>query len=65
MRGFFQEDNGNYSIMRLMCLTSLLASIGFGGASIARDSQGARDLSFYFCTMALTGKVAQKFAEAN
>ena len=51
--------------MRVMCFVSLLASIGFGGAAIVKDSPSAKDLSFYFCTMAMTGKVAQKFAEAN
>jgi hypothetical protein len=61
--GFFTENNGNPSIMRVMCFFSLLASITFAGASIAKNNQPARDLAYYFCTMAMSGKVAQKAVE--
>jgi hypothetical protein len=61
--GFFTESNGNPSIMRVMCFISLFASIGFGGVGVIRNNQAARDLAYYFCTMAMTGKVAQKAVE--
>ena len=60
---FFQEDNGNFSLMRLMCFISLIAAIGFGGWSIWISSATGQALSGMFLGAAFAGKFAQKSVE--
>ena len=67
--GFFQEDNGSYSSMRLMCFVALLAAIMFGGITIWIASHGQQDggngliITFGFLVAAFAPKAIQKFAE--
>ena len=63
--GFFQEDNGNSSSMRLMCFTALLASIGFGFLAILYKGANAEGvyITFGFLIAAFAPKAVQKFAE--
>ncbi len=67
--GFFQEDNGNKSSMRLMAFTSLLAAIVFGFITIKFSlvSQFNPDTGIYitfgFLIAAFAPKTIQKFAE--
>ncbi len=62
--GFFKEDNGNYSSVRLMSFIGLIAAIVFGGYTISHQNvnRGA-DITFSFLAMASGSKVVQKFAE--
>ena len=67
--GFFQEDNGTYSSMRLMCFVSLLAAIAFGLLTILLNANGKADggngiyITFGFLISAFAPKAVQKFAE--
>jgi hypothetical protein len=64
--GFFCEDNGNPSSMRLICFIFGLASIGFGAVAVTKpnaEAGAATNISFAFMTAAVTGKVSQKFLE--
>ncbi len=69
--GFFQEDNGTYSSMRLMCFISLLAAIMFGLLTVClKDSSMANGtanngvfITFGFLISAFAPKAVQKFAE--
>lgn len=62
--GFFKEDNGNYSSVRLMSFIGLIAAIVFGGYTITHpDVQSGTEITFTFLTMASGSKVIQKFAE--
>lgn len=65
--GFFQEDNGHKSSMRLMCFTSLIASIIFGLMSILLGGRGAEGIyiTFGFLLGAFAPKAVQKFAETK
>lgn len=65
--GFFQEDNGHKSSMRLMCFTSLLASIMFGIITILYGGPGTEGLfiTFGFLLGAFAPKAIQKFAESK
>jgi len=62
--GFFEENEGTSSSMRLMCFLSLLASIGFGLLTILRNSG---DVGIYitmgFLLGAFAPKALQKFVE--
>lgn len=65
--GFFQEDNGNKSAMRLMCFIALIAAIVFGIFSVTMpgaDEPGIA-LTGMFLTAAFGGKVTQKLAESK
>ena len=54
---FFKEDNGNLSMMRLMCFMALCTAIGLAFI-------GASDMMVgMFLTFAGAGKIAQKFQE--
>jgi len=67
--GFFEEDNGARSEMRLMCFVSLLAAIGFGLLTILLSAAGKSDggnglfITFGFLVGAFAPKAVQKFAE--
>lgn len=67
--GFFQEDNGSKSLMRLMCFLSLLAAIIFGFLTITLSANGKGDsgtgiyITFGFLIGAFAPKVLQKYAE--
>jgi hypothetical protein len=68
--GFFQEDNGNYSSMRLMSMVALIAAIVFGfltilgpgGSNNAANTNGIY-ITFGFLISAFAPKAVQKFAE--
>jgi len=62
--GFFDEDNGNRSAMRLMSFVALMASIMFGGLTL-QGGGGSEGLyiTFGFLTAAFAPKAVQKFAE--
>jgi hypothetical protein len=60
---FLQEDNRNYSLVRLIPVTLCLASIAFGALAIFLDSPLASDLAEAFLAAtcgALTAKIIQK-----
>jgi hypothetical protein len=67
--GFFQEDNGNNSSIRLMSFVALLAAIVFGFLTIKLASEAKQDgvngiyITFGFLIAAFAPKVVQKFAE--
>lgn len=66
--GFFEEDNGTKSSMRLMSFVALIASIVFGALTITnsggRDSQSTGIyITFGFLLSAFAPKAVQKFAE--
>jgi hypothetical protein len=64
--GFFQEDNGSRSMVRLITFIGFMAAIGFGvRASLKPVDQAGSDLQLtvIFLTASITGKVGQKFAE--
>lgn len=63
--GFFQEDNGAYSSMRLMCFVSLLAAISFGLLTILLKDESSDGIyiTFGFLISAFAPKAVQKFAE--
>ena len=63
--GFFQENNGNYSSMRLMSFVSLMAAIGFGIITILRGEPEGTYITFGFLIGAFAPKAVQKFAEQN
>jgi hypothetical protein len=65
--GFFKEDNGHKSSMRLMCFTSLIASIIFGLIAIMHGGSGSEGIyiTFGFLLGAFAPKAVQKFAEAK
>ncbi|MGR9108706.1 MAG: hypothetical protein ACU843_17445 [Gammaproteobacteria bacterium] len=63
--GFFQEDNGNHSSMRLMCFTALIAAIVFGLLTLLLKSDNGNGIyvTFGFLISAFAPKAVQKFAE--
>ena len=66
--GFFSEDNGNKSSMRLMSFVALIAAIIFGGLTILTDSDKSNNtdgiyITFGFLLAAFAPKAVQKFAE--
>lgn len=67
--GFFQEDVGSSSMMRLMCLISLLASVGFGALTLLIADpvivSAGVVLALIFLIGAFAPKAIQKFAEVK
>lgn len=69
--GFFEEDHGGRSSMRLMCFVALLASIVFGLLTILLNANGKPDggtgiyITLAFLVAAFAPKAVQKFAEAK
>lgn len=63
--GFFQEDNGNKSSMRLMSFTALIAGIVFALLTILRASDEGIYITFGFLIAAFAPKALQKFAETK
>ena len=66
--GFFSEDNGNKSSMRLMSFVALIAAIVFGALTILTNSDEANNtdgiyITFGFLIAAFAPKAVQKFAE--
>ena len=63
--GFFEEDNGKKSSMRLMSFTALLASILFGLLTLSFAGAGPDGvyITFGFLLAAFAPKTLQKFAE--
>ena len=67
--GFFQEENGSNSSMRLMCFLALIAATMFGVLTIHLNSNGNSDggnglyITFGFLIAAFAPKAVQKFAE--
>lgn len=67
--GFLEDHQGNASSMRLMSVTSLVASIVFGLVSVlhpaARDGANGLYITMAFLLAAFAPKALQKFAEAR
>ncbi len=67
--GYFQEDNGNLSSMRLMSFVALLAIICFGLLTILLDVSKVNAsgiyITFGFLIAAFAPKTLQKFAETK
>jgi hypothetical protein len=66
--GYFQEDNGNYSSMRLMSMVALIAAILFGlltvlGVGGSTNAGNGIYITFGFLVSAFAPKAVQKFAE--
>ena len=65
--GFFSEDNGNKSSMRLMSFTSLICAFLFGLTTIFIDNNNINGIyiTFGFLIAAFAPKALQKFAETK
>ena len=67
--GFLEDHHGNPSSMRLMSITSLVASIVFGLLSVlhagARTETNGLYITMAFLVAAFAPKALQKFAEAR
>lgn len=63
--GFLQEDNGNYSAMRLMSFIALISAIFFAGYTLVKPEvkDVGVNLTFSFLVAAFAPKAVQKFAE--
>ena len=61
------SENSDLSVMRLMCLLSLLSGIAIAvlGMCYSRDLTSTAALSSVFVGAAFAGKVTQKFAEVK
>ena len=65
---FFEDDVGNKSSTRLMCLIALIAAIGFGYLTLivpAVDRQTGIFITFGFLIAAFAPKTLQKYIELN
>ena len=65
--GFFHEDNGNRSSMRLMGFSAFIASFIFGLITIVYGDAGSEGIyiTFGFLLSAFAPKALQKFAETS
>ncbi|MCP4110301.1 MAG: hypothetical protein GY749_33060 [Desulfobacteraceae bacterium] len=66
--GFFEEDNGNASSMRLMSFTALIASVIFGFLTILlphTNNVNGIYITFGFLLAAFAPKALQKFTETK
>lgn len=65
--GYFQEDNGKRSSIRLMSFTALIASIVFGLITTLGVGSGSEGIfiTFGFLLAAFAPKALQKFAETK
>lgn len=67
--GFFEEDNGSKSSMRLMSIIALVAAIVFGSITITKNTNSRNDTEIYitfgFLIAAFAPKALQKFAESK
>ena len=77
--GFFEDDSGHRSSMRLMCFLSLIAAIVFGALTVSFSIESRRNIknaeqypptntegiyiTFGFLLAAFAPKAVQKFAE--
>lgn len=61
--GYLQDDNGNSSSMRLMCLLSLLGAFLFGWMAIDKGGDNGLYVFFGFLAGAFAPKAIQKFVE--
>lgn len=63
--GFLQEDNGNYSTIRLMSFIALISAIVFGGYTVTHKEveTAGINITFSFLVAAFAPKAVQKFAE--
>lgn len=65
MSNYLQDDKGNNSSMRLMCLISLFAAIGFGYLAIMQSSEQGVYICLSFLLSAFAPKAIQKQIENN
>ncbi|MCP4659910.1 MAG: DUF418 domain-containing protein [bacterium] len=66
--GFFEEDNGNRSAIRLMSFGALVSAVIFGILTILIanvDTQSGILITFGFLLAAFAPKAFQKFAETK
>ncbi|MEM9271376.1 MAG: hypothetical protein AAGA80_00245 [Cyanobacteria bacterium P01_F01_bin.143] len=68
--GFFSEDNGSKSSMRLMSFIALMAAIAFGILTILNPTKAVNGtdgiyITFGFLLSAFAPKAIQKFAETK
>ena len=64
--GFFKENNGNYSSVRLMSFIALITAIILGGYTVSHENvEAGAEITFSFLVMASGPKVIQKFAESK
>ena len=67
--GFLEDDKGNLSSMRLMCVISLIASIGFGLITTLHSAASQNENGLYITSAFLLGafapKAVQKLIEAK
>ncbi|GBF78623.1 hypothetical protein [Aphanothece sacrum] len=65
--GFWQEDNGNNSSMRLMSFIALISAITFGGITLFKPDikEVGIQLTYSFLVAGFAPKAVQKFAETR
>lgn len=68
--GFFLEDNGSKSSMRLMSFIALMAAIAFGALTLLNPTKTINGtdgiyITFGFLLSAFAPKAVQKFAETK
>lgn len=61
--GYFEDNEGNPSSIRVMSLIALIAAIGLAAAPFLGKSEGDPMHVFYFLLAAFAPKALQKMAE--